>query len=132
MTSLNFIIHLKRCGIIVQSIALLAHTHAHYVQQGWIYKFLDGEGYTLTVVGCLQPAKLGQCPPRNILKSAFSIVSFLTLKSNTHKKRTSQCSRPDPQTLLALPSTHAELTLIEHRRCQERILCTLDNAASFY
>ena len=66
----------------------IAHTHSCtlYVHQGWIYRFLDVEGYTLTAAGCLQPAKLGQCPPRNILKSAFSIVSFLTLKSNTHKK----------------------------------------------
>ena len=63
MTSLNFIIHLKMCGIIAQSIALFAHTHVHYVQQGWIYKFLDGGGgYTLTVANCLQPAKLGHAP----------------------------------------------------------------------
>ena len=48
---------------------------------------------------------------------------------HTQKKFSSQCSHPDPQTLVALPSTHAELTLIECRHCQERILCTLDNVA---
>ena len=35
---------LEKVGIIAQSIVLLAHTHVHYVQQGWIYKFLDGGG----------------------------------------------------------------------------------------
>ena len=78
----------------------IARTHSCtlYVHQGWIYKFLDGGGV-----------------------HSDSDCFILTLKSNTHTKKTFsfQCSHPDPQTLLALPSTHAELMPTERRRCQE-------------
>ena len=99
---------------------------------GAIYEFLDGGGgYTLTAVGCLQPAKLGHAPQKHFEIRILNCFIF-DIKVKHTQKRPSQCSRPDPQTLLALPSTHAELTFIERRRCQERILCTLDNVASFY
>ena len=72
----------------------IAHTHSCtlYVHQGWIYKFLDGEGYTLTAAGCLQPAKLGQCPPQKHFEIRILNCFIFDIKVKHTKKRSSLLS----------------------------------------